>query len=298
MPAGLPRLMPPAEGEWTEVQVPEVRGTIYSGQMIRIPEHKLYVANILPVFENDQLAAGMTQAETADFIGEHNSEYCTNYMLPKLFQDNAIRAALGERTEYRDWSARRGSDGFLWGYCADFVANQVDIRVSGVGGQIMMVAEAFWRLPHSIQKLGLVTIPTDGMVPEYTKREFRKIYGPDGLRRLGELRGYEIFEGEDQILSVTNPIGIAQLTLPHNEKLPGSDVLIRHSCHQHRPGDAGEAVVVSEAYTPFNPGRMCSDISYMPSETRDPGGSFHLVRGREAVVTVTSPCGGMVLIGI
>lgn len=283
---GKRELVVPGEKDWVSVNIPVIDATLYDGAHISIPAHVIQVATHYPTYEDGSLVGGMTQAQVAQFLHKYNSAHGTDFRYPMLFEDEAMRdqfgrkhATFGENVEHNDVPRR-------WGYVADFTRRCGGGMVEGINGQMLVTRLVGYRLPKGEQILGVATIAPSGVVPKLSRKQLEKMIGADGLKRLEELRGREIYEKRDEVVDVRNALRYPQLTLRYPQLTLGPDErleegkVLPHSHHFYAPGQNDRETEGSRGISRYLHGRrMCFSVNLgCTTGLVSPDKSFPLVR--------------------
>ncbi|MBI3190106.1 hypothetical protein HYZ41_00205 [archaeon] len=272
----LPEKKLSAPQEWIEVKVPGVDANLYNGSQIYVTEHTIQVASRYPTYEDGELVDDLKQSDVAKFLNEYNKSNNCAFRYPTLFEDEAIRK-LGKNHAIFDENFQRNGMPWKWGYVADFTLPYGNGE-EGIN-QMLTTRKLFYRLPDGDAEIGVTTIAPSGMVPLLTREQIKKLIGADGLKKLGKLRGKEIYEKDNEIVDVRNALGYPQLTLYHNQK--DENGIISHSYHIYTPNqNSNETVGVRYADWYHLGERRCFDVSLRADPGRSLSGrSFPLVRG-------------------
>ena len=268
--------------DWSALRIKGFEQKLSDGTRVKVPYHSIKIAHRYPTDESGKLVAGMTQAQSAEFLKG------TEFRYPILFQDEAVRDRYGRKETAESghpmFDENYGRDTeWRWGYVPDFTRPNSALKpVEGVGDQMIVHRELFWMLPEGEVLVGPVTMAPGGMVPRLSRRRLEKLIGKEGLKRLEELRGREIYEKGSQIVVVRDYLGVPQRSLGHDARDENGEV-IPHNHHFYAPSqDAGEAVGVHGAHWFHHGGRWCFLVDLgVGAAYSNPYGSFPLVRGGE-----------------
>ncbi|MBI2232454.1 MAG: hypothetical protein HYU56_00910 [Candidatus Aenigmarchaeota archaeon] len=274
--------------EWAEISIAEIDAKLRDGSRLSMPSYTLQIATSYPTSEDGELVSNVTQAQAAAFLREYNKANYSTFRYPMLYEDESVRDKLGkEHSIFGENFGRNGKTKRL-GYVADFT-KPYGKAVEGINHHEVVQRLIGWRLPKGDVEVGATTIAPTGMVPSFSRTQIEKRIGAQGLKRLEQLRGKEIYEKGDEIVDVRNALGYPQFTLNHDAK-DESD-LIPHSYHVYTPDqNIGETVGVRAADWYRHDGLRCfSVILYVEPGDSHQYRSFPLVRGGNLDVSVTRP---------
>jgi len=235
--------IPDTVGSWVSVNVSVVDVKFLDGVKLYAPAHTIIVATRYPTFEDGSLVASTTQAQVVKFLREYNEVNKTNFRYPTLFEDEAMRDQLGRKHAIFDENFERNDRSWHWGYVADFTRPIPGYeQVEGINGQMLVTRLVGYELPEGEQILGVTTMAPSGMVPKLPRKQLETMIKAEGLKRLEELRGCEIYEKGDKLVDVRNALGYPQFTV-EDEARDKNGKLLPHSHHICTPDqDAGETV--------------------------------------------------------
>jgi len=236
------KLALPGKEGWIEINVPVVDAKFLDGAKLYAPSHTIHVATRYPTFEDGSLVANKTQAQVAEFLKEYNEANKTDFRYPTLAEDEAMRDQLGRKHTMFDENFERNDQSWHWGYVADFTRPCGGKQVEGINGQMLVTRLVGYRLPEGEQILGVTAMAPSGMVSRLSRKQLEKMINAEGLKRLEELRGREIYEKGDEPVDVRNALGYPQFTFDH-EAHDKDGKLLSHSHHVYTPGqNDGETV--------------------------------------------------------
>ncbi len=198
--------------EWQTIEIEPIETTAQGGSKISFPAYRISVAATYPKRNDGTLIAGLTHDEAASLLNEQNASHGRLRML-KVIEDHVIRKK-DPHFFSEDWNRPRKS-----GFLADMLKPTAYNSVNGVGGQLLVPKLLYWRLPHGEQEVGVVFVPSDGIVPHLTRSCLEEMIGAEGLNKLAPLRGREIYEKADEIVDVCDALGYPKFTIPHEAEV-------------------------------------------------------------------------------
>lgn len=264
---------------WTKITTKPIDTLLYDRTRVTIPAYTLQIYAGFPEYATGRLMSDLRHAEIPTVLQNNKKRHLStrdSLRMATIFEDEAIRDTLGEYHPmfYRVFG-RNGRENLI-AYLADFNNRSETGMVEGVN-QKLLTRQIGWRLPQGDVDIGVTTIAPEGVVPTLPRKHLEKIIGADGLKRLGALRGKEIYEAAGDIVDVRNALGYPQLTMRH-----GDAPHVPHYSHITTPKQDNEESV-SDRWAPpqFHTGRLCFLVDMHTQrdyERPNPRTSFQLVR--------------------
>jgi len=262
---------------WLNIHVPKTRLELYDKSIFEVSRaYTFQVAADYPLDENGNVFGGLKHAEVPEFLREYNEANGTEFEMPTLLQDDAIRDQISRRNGIFDRNFAKRNKPYAYGYFADF-NRPYGKEVEGIR-QMLVMREIIYRLSTGDIIVGATTIAPSGMVPRLLRERLEKKIGAKGLKKLEKLRGRDIYEKGDQIVDVRNALGYPQVTFDHDAE--DESGLIPHSHHIYTPSQDEPERVGLRGTGWRRGGHRCflvdldADVGVSYSD-----GSFPLVRG-------------------
>lgn len=259
----------------------------YDGYGVEIQEHTI-LAYRGPVRLEDGRPIIIRHNEVANFIRDYNKSN-------GLSGENALKfITLSDDNEVRK---KLTPNEYTYSVWLNHLTRPSDLLkpVDGVGQQQLVHRVLYlYGSDGKLREICPVKIAPSGMVPKLPKARLERRIGAEGIKRLEQLRGREIYEKGEEIVDVADVFGNPQITFDHeavDEYVVDAYGTIPHSHHVYTSGQyAPERVGLQGAGWAHHGGRGCFGVTLDvgPADSYSYR-SFPLVRGEDVKGKITRP---------